>query len=824
LLFECGMRRPNTAFERFGCKSDPRLLPRIRDLKSNGEYLDAEEIAYDLQQKYPEYSRRKFRDFVRMVQWGMDRLEIDAEGVNESGRGVTNETGSLQNGVERVPGKRKRKLIPPCKSEPIITLADSDSDGPDFERYVEDRGANLANKALLKLYGKKENDEVADKSAEKIPKISKRKSAKRPAVERDSLGNTPSLNIHPEKSSVMFADLGGCEAQFLDVCRLSMHLKHPEIHERLGVQPPRGFLLHGPPGCGKTLFAQAVAGLASTELVSGVSGESEDKIRQLFARAVEVAPCVLLLDQIDAIAPKREIAHREMERRIVSQLLTCLDDLYKPKGSPLDEESLADKLIFAGDGDVGLKKSKSDDRRSRHVLVIGTTNRPESLESALRRAGRFDKEIALGIPDERARTKILEIVCRGIRMDESVKFAQLARLTPGYVGADLKALAREASMCAVNRVFETVVQSHTGSKRLTAEETEEELRNKLILIVTTFPPFMLTVQLMLLPVLAWLKSEETLDDAKLDNLFVILEDFKKALTIIHPSAKREGFVTVPDVSWQDIGALKEVREELQWSILYPIKRPEDFELLAIGSTPQGILLCGPPGCGKTLLAKAVANETGMNFISVKGPELLSMYVGESERAVRTVFQRARDSSPCVIFFDEIDALCPKRSLHETSGGARLVNQLLTEMDGIECRKQVFLIAATNRPDIVDPAILRPGRLDKVLFVDFPTVTDREDILRKATKDGTRPRVAPDVSYKEIAADPALEWFTGADLVALVHEASVNALKERLSTEDNSIDALTMKHFRLAMQVVRPSVADKDRANYQRLKELYAKRS
>ncbi|KHN72229.1 Nuclear valosin-containing protein-like, partial [Toxocara canis] len=491
--------------------------------------------------------------------------------------------------------------------------------------------------------------------------------------------------------------------------------------------------------------------LASTELVSGVSGESEDKIRQLFAKAVEVAPCVLLLDQIDAIAPKREIAHREMERRIVSQLLTCLDDLYKPKGSPLDEESLADKLIFAGDGDVGLKKSKSDDRRS-----------------------------------------------RGIRMDESVKFAQLARLTPGYVGADLKALAREASMCAVN--------------------------SKLILIVPTFLPFMLTVQLMLLPVLAWLKSEETLDDAKLDNLFVILEDFKKALTIIHPSAKREGFVTVPDVSWQDIGALKEVREELQWSILYPIKRPEDFELLAIGSTPQGILLCGPPGCGKTLLAKAVANETGMNFISVKGPELLSMYVGESERAVRTVFQRARDSSPCVIFFDEIDALCPKRSLHETSGGARLVNQLLTEMDGIECRKQVFLIAATNRPDIVDPAILRPGRLDKVLFVDFPTVTDREDILRKATKDGTRPRVAPDVSYKEIAADPALEWFTGADLVALVHEASVNALKERLSTEDNSIDALTMKHFRLAMQVVRPSVADKDRANYQRLKELYAKRS
>uniref|UniRef100_A0A9J2PWI2 AAA+ ATPase domain-containing protein n=1 Tax=Ascaris lumbricoides TaxID=6252 RepID=A0A9J2PWI2_ASCLU len=812
------MRRPGGGgSERLTCKSDPRLIPRIRDLKSNGEYLDVEELAYDLQQKYPEYSRRKFRDFVRLVQWGMDRLELDGGRESGGGQQVTNKVENVRNVPESMLGERKRKLIPSCKSEPIITLGDdSDENDPDSGKYVEYADTNMANKTLIKLYEKKKETEETDSPMEKIAKFSKQRNTKRSIIQRGSaiglktLGSVAALDIQPEKSNVTFADLGGCEAQFLDVCRLSMHLKHPEIHERLGVQPPRGFLLHGPPGCGKTLFAQAVAGeldlplikLASTELVSGVSGESEEKIRLLFAKAVEIAPCVVLLDEIDAIAPKRESAQREMERRIVSQLLTCLDDLYKPKNAITHEESLADELIFASDGDIGVKKRKPNDGQSRHVLVIGTTNRPDSIETALRRAGRFDKEIALGIPDERARIKILEVVCRGIRIDESVQIAQLARLTPGYVGADLKALAREASLCAVNRVFETIVQPRTASKRLTAEETNEELQK----------------------LLAWLKSNDAVDDVKLGNLFVILEDFKKALTIVHPSAKREGFATVPDVSWEDIGALKEIREELQWSILYPIKRPEDFELLAIGSTPQGILLCGPPGCGKTLLAKAIANETGMNFISVKGPELLSMYVGESERAVRTVFQRARDSSPCVIFFDEIDALCPKRSLHETSGGARLVNQLLTEMDGIECRKQVFLIAATNRPDIVDPAILRPGRLDKILFVDFPTVTDRVDILRKTTKDGTHPRIAEDVSYEVIAADPSLEWFTGADLVALVHEASLVALKERLSTNDTSIDALTMRHFRLAMQSVRPSVAEKDRINYLKLKEIYSKKS
>uniref|UniRef100_A0A0N5ABA4 AAA domain-containing protein n=1 Tax=Syphacia muris TaxID=451379 RepID=A0A0N5ABA4_9BILA len=574
-------------------------------------------------------------------------------------------------------------------------------------------------------------------------------------TERDGLsgltnGTKIFLNVHPEKATVKFSDLGGCERQCLDVCRLSIHLKHPEVHKQLGVTPPRGILLHGPPGCGKTLFAEAVAGeldvpllrVASTELIAGITGESEEKIRSLFSLAVANAPCVLLLDEIDAIAPKRESTSREMEKRVVSQLISCLDEMLS------EESSLPPQ----------------------HVLVIGTTSRVDSIETALRRAGRFDKEVALGIPDEKARLAILRIVCRGIRLDENIHMEEIAKLTPGYVGADLKALAREAALCSVNRFKKIFVLQ-----------------------------------------------------GQISGLCVTTSDFEKALSMVHPSAKREGFATVPNVSWKDIGALKAVREELLWSILYPIKRPEEFELLGLKNRPQGLLLCGPPGCGKTLLAKAVANESGMNFISVKGPELLSMYVGESERAVRVVFQRARDSSPCVIFFDEIDALCPKRSGHETSGSARLVNQLLTEMDGMDSRKQVFLIGATNRPDIVDPAILRPGRLDKILFVDFPNLSDKVDILEKLTANRTHPCIASDVSFAEIASLAEVEWFTGADLAALIHEASIVALKQRINDNDTTVNCVTREHFLVALKTVKPSVPENDRKTYLDLKERYGRK-
>uniref|UniRef100_A0A914XVW6 AAA+ ATPase domain-containing protein n=1 Tax=Plectus sambesii TaxID=2011161 RepID=A0A914XVW6_9BILA len=565
--------------------------------------------------------------------------------------------------------KRKAPRSRPSTPGEVILLdgqsnsSDDDDINPNYRVYPD---TNLANSSLTALYKQRTpsastkgspapsrpmspRDPVQPpffidrKPAANMPDKSTKATPKKSLIRKftaSGLAQIPEITTIPERPTVSFKDLGGCEAQFLEVCRLSMHLKHPEIHAKLGVTPPRGFLLHGPPGCGKTLFAQAVAGeldlpllrIASTELVSGVSGESEEKIRKLFAKASGIAPCVLFLDEIDAIAPKRETAQREMERRIVSQLITCLDDLGK---SPTVVESLDTSEKTDDTADEMPEKQGAN-----HVLVIGATNRPDSLEPALRRAGRFDREIALGIPDEVARIQILKVVCKGLRVDASVDLKHLARLTPGYVGADLAALAREGSMCAVNRIFETVVRSSTDVS--TAHDVREELDR----------------------ILRWLKSEEDLDESKLNELFVTMGDFKLALGSVSPSAKREGFATVPGVSWSDVGALKAVRDELEWSILYPIKKPEEFEAFALSAKPQGVLLCGPPGCGKTLLAKAVANETGMNFISVKGPELLSMYVGESERAVRTVFQRARDSAPCVIFFDEIDALCPKRSESE----------------------------------------------------------------------------------------------------------------------------------------------------------------
>ncbi|NXH11857.1 NVL protein, partial [Bucco capensis] len=499
---------------------------------------------------------------------------------------------------------------------------------------------------------------------------------------------------HP---SVKFEDVGGNDETLKEICKMLLHVCHPEVYNHLGVVPPRGFLLHGPPGCGKTLLAQAIAGelelpmvkVAATEVVSGVSGESEQKLRELFEHAVSSAPCVLFIDEIDAITPKREIASKDMERRIVAQFLTCMDDL-------------------------------NNMATTTQVLVIGATNRPDSLDPALRRAGRFDREICLGIPDEAAREKILWTLCRKLKLPESFEFRRLARLTPGYVGADLVALCREAAVCTVNRVLiksEKQKRKHIHTGGNTTEESMgigtdilDELQRLLDL----------------------LRKQGPLPEEQLQKLCIEMNDFIVALSSVQPSAKREGFVTIPDVTWADIGALEDVREELTMAILAPVRNPEQFKALGL-TTPAGVLLAGPPGCGKTLLAKAVANESGLNFISVKGPELLNMYVGESERAVRQVFQRARNSAPCVIFFDEIDALCPRRSDHEVRASVRVVNQLLTEMDGLENRQQVFIMAATNRPDIIDPAILRPGRLDKTLYVGLPPPEDRLAILKTITK-------------------------------------------------------------------------------------------
>ncbi|NXK26548.1 NVL protein, partial [Arenaria interpres] len=588
---------------------------------------------------------------------------------------------------------------------------------------------------------------------------------------------------HP---SVKFEDVGGNDETLKEICKMLIHVRHPEVYNHLGVVPPRGFLLHGPPGCGKTLLAQAIAGelelpmlkVAATEMVSGVSGESEQKLRELFELAVTSAPCVLFIDEIDAITPKREVASKDMERRIVAQFLTCMDDLNNVAATT-------------------------------QVLVIGATNRPDSLDPALRRAGRFDREICLGIPDEAAREKILRTLCRKLKLPESFEFHQLARLTPGYVGADLMALCREAAMCTVSRILiksEEQKRKHVHAGGNTAEEstgTGTDILDELLRLLDL------------------LKNQDPLPEDQLQKLCIEMNDFIVALSSVQPSAKREGFVTIPDVTWADIGALEDVREELTMAILAPVRNPEQFKALGL-TTPAGVLLAGPPGCGKTLLAKAVANESGLNFISVKGPELLNMYVGESERAVRQVFQRARNSAPCVIFFDEVDALCPRRSDHEVRASVRVVNQLLTEMDGLENRRQVFIMAATNRPDIIDPAILRPGRLDKTLYVGLPPPEDRLAILRTITKNGTRPPLDTDVSLEEIAYSQQCDCYTGADLSALVREASICALKQEMALQDTQSKKgqikISRKHFEEAFRKVKSSVSKKDQIMYEELRQ------
>jgi ribosome biogenesis ATPase len=409
--------------------------------------------------------------------------------------------------------------------------------------------------------------------------------------------------------------------------------------------------------CGKTHLANSIAGeldvpyfrVSAPELVSGMSGESEARIRELFQAASASAPAIVFLDELDAIAPKRTDSGsgRGMEKRMVAQLLTCMDML-DPKYN----------------------------RQLSPVIVLGATNRSDSIDPALRRAGRFDKEILLGVPDEEARIGILKSMTKDMKLDGDFDFKILARRTPGYVGADVRSLTKEAAVIAINRIFKDVLKD----QKLPSDMIHETDRR---------------------PV-GPLSAEE------MEPLNITMDDFLEAIPHVQPSSKREGFATIPDVSWDDIGALGSVREELTLSVLEPIRNPEKFKALGI-PLPAGVMLYGPPGCGKTLLAKAIANESGANFISVKGPELLDKYVGESERSVRLLFERARASSPCVVFFDELDSLCPRRGSDSGGGGVseRVVNQLLTEMDGLESRRSIFVIAATNRPELIDPAMMRP---------------------------------------------------------------------------------------------------------------------
>ncbi|KAL0216885.1 hypothetical protein RCL1_007368 [Eukaryota sp. TZLM3-RCL] len=550
-------------------------------------------------------------------------------------------------------------------------------------------------------------------------------------------------------------DLGGldCIKELTSLVLNPFNPQYLPLYTSLKVSPARGLLLTGPPGCGKSILASALAGeihsfnpsftffkVRAVELISGISGESEGNIRALFEEAITNSPSLILLDEVDAIAPKRESAAREMEKRIVSQLMTAFDSLADATGAL--------------------------------VMVIATTSRPESLDLALRRPGRFDREISLRVPSRDQRAHLISVLSnrRGISLTDHEIF-ELAQKTPGYVGADIELLMTEAGLAAVERYLHGI----TSSTIPMDSDTNNSLEN-----------FQATVD---------------------------YTDLTVALTKVQPNAIREGFATVPDVTWDDVGALDEVHTQLRTSILEPILHPEKFEALGLPIS-TGVLLYGPPGCGKTLLAKAIANESGANFIYVKGPELLNKYVGESERAVRLVFERARFSAPCVVFFDELDALCPKRGGEGNQSSERVVNQLLTEMDGLDSNRQVFVIAATNRPDIIDPAMLRPGRLDLLIYVPLPNENGRKQILLRATRKLAKSHTCSDALFDHLAA--RTDGFSGADLSMLVRESALLALKDSL--DNNTAPVVDKRHFLSIVNnnKILPSVNDQAKKRYESL--------
>ena len=550
------------------------------------------------------------------------------------------------------------------------------------------------------------------------------------------LSEKPAKALAMEGPRVMYEDIGGLTDEIKKVREvIELPLRYPELFERLGVEAPKGVLLHGPPGTGKTLLAKAVASetnanfssISGPEIMSKFYGESEGRLREIFDQSQENAPSIIFIDELDSIAPKREEVTGEVEKRVVSQLLALMDGL-QSRGK---------------------------------VVVIGATNRPNALDPALRRPGRFDREIEIGVPNKDGRLQVLQIHTRAMPLADDVDLKRLANVTHGFVGADLEALTKEAALHALRRILPDI--------DFQAESVPAEILNKII---------------------------------------VDMNDFQESLREIEPSAMREVLVEVPNVKWTDIGGLAEVKEELQEAIEWPLKYPEIFAYMNT-APPKGVLLYGPPGTGKTLLAKAVANESEANFISIKGPELLSKWVGESEKAIREVFRKARQSAPTIIFFDELDSIAPVRGTG--FGGSqvteRVISQILTELDGLEELKDVVVIGATNRIDIVDPALLRPGRFDRLLNVPVPDLDARKAILKIHLE---KKPLAEDVKIDQLAEKT--EGYSGADLAALANTTSMLVIKEHI-TKSKTIEKakeklkdlkITMKDFEKTLEKMKPS--------------------
>ncbi len=551
------------------------------------------------------------------------------------------------------------------------------------------------------------------------------------------------IEVSEEKiSDVTYEDIGGLSEEVRKIREMvEIPLKHPELFERLGIEPPRGVLLYGPPGTGKTLLAKAVANeteanfieLNSTNFMSALPGTTERNIKKIFDDAERLAPSIVFIDELDSIAFKRE------ERGINEFLNTPVMELLKQMD--------------------GLKQRKN-------VIIIGATNRPEAIDPALRRPGRFDREIEINVPNREGRLAILKIHTRNMPLAKDVNLDELARITPGFVGADLTALAKEAAMSVLRRILPSIN----------------------------------------------LKEDEELPKNILENLKIMKIDFEDAIKIVQPSALREILVETPNIKWDDIGGLKNVKQELKDAVEWPMKCPECFSRMGIRA-PKGILLYGPPGTGKTLLAKAVANETEANFINIKGPELLNAWLGKTEEGIRKIFKRARQTAPCIIFFDEIDSLAVRRSMDSRSEiWNTIINTLLTEMDGLEELKGVLVIGATNRPDMLDPAILRPGRFDRLVLIPVPDVDGRISIFKIHTKNMP---VDETININQLAKET--EGYTGADIESLCREAGMLALRE-----DKNAKLIKLKHFEMAMQKIPPSVTKQQASMYNRMEFEYLK--
>ncbi|KAK4255891.1 hypothetical protein QN277_008827 [Acacia crassicarpa] len=772
------------------------LRRRLESCKSR--YSTVDEIVNHLRANYPDYQRTKQQTLTRFVQEALesskrgnqqfnrkpntpilkpngseddDEEEEEVRSASRKRRKKVDESEERLQKMEslrlqKLQRDRSRRLSTSSPSTSSPSSESEESDGEDgtvstsedaiYEEKVEP-AFDLTKTMLRASYsGTKNVKSTAEEKNVEVEVTNKNKATKIGAM--DGVGGNMKDDLEPKrqltgsvsngngdvevkrKGGPRFKDLGGMEKV---VEELKMEVIVPLYHPQLPIK----------------------LGISATEVVSGVSGASEESIRELFSKAYRTAPSIVFIDEIDAIASKRENLQREMEKRIVTQLLTSMDQstmLLQPDGS-----------------------SESSDTHPGYILVIGATNRPDAVDPALRRPGRFDREIFLGVPNEYAREEILSVITRNLTVEGSFDLRKIARSTPGFVGADLAALVDKAGNLAMKRILHE--RKRELSQDLLDEHGEGWWREP------------------------WLPEE-------MDKLVIKMSDFEEAVKLVQPSSRREGFSSIPNVKWEDIGGLDLIRQEFERYIVRRIKYPDDYKEFGV-DLETGFLLYGPPGCGKTLIAKAVANEAGANFIHIQGPELLNKYVGESELAVRTLFSRARTCSPCILFFDEVDALTTKRGKEGGWIVERLLNQLLVELDGADQRQGVFVIGATNRPEVMDRAVLRPGRLGKLLYVPLPSSNERGLILKALAR---KKPIDVNVDLCAIGRMEACENLSGADLAALMNEAALAAAEEKSASTERTSDALTIKlsHFETALTKISPSVTDAQKQYYQRLAETF----